>query len=261
MIEKEEIKRLQEILMNSWPAQHYYFLNGWVLRFTHGVTSRANSVFPLSYIGDSNTIDKDIKLVEKAYQAHNLQPIFTIPDFFEPKNLDIKLLEHGYRQLGCVTYTMITSVQDLKNESINKDFIYDLQPQRIKEFSNFLASHSKRDREAQNVLDALANRIIIPQKCFLMAKYENKIIGTLMGVLDPDGFLYIADMLVDPDFRRKTIALSMFFKITKEWGIPNGVNKIWLQVESENNEGVNLYKKLGFKRAYSYYYLTKTLER
>jgi ribosomal protein S18 acetylase RimI-like enzyme len=260
MYKREEIKRLQEILMNSWPAHHYYFLNGWILRFTNGVTARANSVFPLNYTGDSSTIDKDIKSVEKAYQAHNLQPIFTISDFFEPTNLDTKLLEHGYRQLGCITYTMITSVQNLKNESINKDFTYDLRAQRVKEFSNFLASHSKRDQEAQNVLDALANRIIVPQKCFLMAKYENKTVGTLMGILVPYGFLYIADMLVDPDFRRRTIATSMFFTIIKEWGIANGVNKIWLQVESENNEAVNLYAKLGLRRAYSYYYLTKNLE-
>lgn len=257
MFEKEEIKRLQEILMNSWPADSYYFLNGWILRFTDGVTARANSVFPLNYTGNLNTVEKDINFVEKAYQAYKLPAIFTMSDFFEPDYLNTKLLELGYQQLGCITHTMIASVQDLNDETINEEFAYIFYSERVKGFSNFLASYSKRDQEAQKVLDALTKRIVIPQKRFIIAKFENRVVGTLMGILDLHGFLYIADMLVDPDFRKQKISTSMFFKIIKDWGIPNGVKKIWLQVESENKEATNLYTKLGLEKAYSYYYLEK----
>ena len=62
-----------------------------------------------------------------------------------------------------------------------------------------MSKFSKRDLQAQNVLDRLASRIIIPQKRYIIAEYENKVVGTLMGVLDSHGFLYIADVLVDPD--------------------------------------------------------------
>jgi len=117
MLEKEDIKFLQEILMNSWPAHHYYFLHGWILRFTDGVTSRANSVFPLHYTGDLNELNKDITLTEKAYQAYNLPTIFTIHDYFKPHNLTVTLLEHGYQQLGCITHTLILSAQKLRNEA------------------------------------------------------------------------------------------------------------------------------------------------
>lgn len=260
MFEKEEIKRLQEILMNSWPADHYYFLNGWILRFMEGVTSRANSVFPLNYTGSLNTIDKDINYVERAYQAYKLPAIFTMPEFFEPNYLDTKLLEYGYKQLGCITHTMITSVQDLRNETINEDFTYFYYSERVKEFSDFLANYSKRDQEAQKVLDALSSRIVIPQKRFITAIFNNKVVGTLMGILDLHGFLYIADVLVDPDFRRQNVSTSMLFKMIKDWGIPNGAKTIWLQVESENKEAMNLYTKLGLVKAYSYYYLEKKTE-
>ncbi|MFX1419294.1 MAG: GNAT family N-acetyltransferase [Promethearchaeota archaeon] len=261
MFEKEEIKRLQEVLMNSWPAHHYYFLNGWVLRFTDGVTARANSVFPLSYTGNLDYLDKDIKIVEKAYKAYNLPAIFTIPEHFEPSNLDSKLLEHGYQQLGCVTHTMIISVQELKREIINEEFKYNFYFERVNDFSNFLAQYSNRDKQAQNVLDALAKRIKIPQKRFMIAKKNNKVIGTLMGILDPLKFLYIVDVLIHPDFRQQKIATSMFYKLIKEWGIPNGVKMIWLQVETENPIAMNLYKNLGLKKAYSYYYLEKSKKK
>jgi len=42
MKSSKKIKRFQEFLMNSWPASDYYFLNGWILRFNDGVTSRSN---------------------------------------------------------------------------------------------------------------------------------------------------------------------------------------------------------------------------
>ncbi len=253
----EEIKKLQEILMNCWPAHYYYFLNGWVMCFTEGVTSRANSVFPLNYTGDTYSLERDIKFVEKAYQAYNLPPIFTIPDYFEPKNLDVKLIEHGYQQLGCITHTMIITVQDLRNEINNDEFSYIFHSERVNKISTFLSKYSKRDLQSQNVLDRLANRIIIPQKRYIVAEYGNKVVGTLMGILDPHGFLYLAEVLVDPDFRQQKIATSMYFKTINEWGIPNGVKKIWLQVEIENMEAMNLYTKLGFEKAYSYYYLEK----
>jgi len=259
MFKSEDIRRLQEVLMNIWPAQHYYFLNGWILRFTKGVTARANSVFPLYYTGNLDNLDKDINFVEKAYNAYKLPTIFTIPEYFEPNNLDIKLLERGYQQSGCFTYTMICSIEDLISKSINDKFTYLIHSERGIEYSKFLAMYSHRNQEAQIVLEALSNRIIIPQKRFIITEYENRVIGTLTGILDPHGFLYIADVLVHPEFRRQKIASSMLFSIINEWDIPNEIITIWLQVEAENNEAMNLYTNLGFKRAYSYYYLEKSI--
>ena len=154
---------------------------------------------------------------------------------------------------------MIASSQELRNEIINEDFSFVFKSERVQEFSDFLATYSQRDQNAQRVLQALAKRIIIPQKRFILVKFRKKIIGTLMGILDLNGFLYIVDVFVHPDYRRQKIATSMFFKIINEWGIPNEVNKIWLQVETENEEAMKLYTNLGLKKAYSYYYLQKSL--
>ncbi len=258
MFKKEKIKQLQEILMNCWPAYHYFFLNGWILRFTDGVTARANSVFPLNYHGTPKDLDKDLNLVEKAYNVYKLPAIFTIPEVFEPYNLDLILKERGYQQLGCTTHTMIISIESVRDEVINEKFAYILHSKRVEEISNFLAKYSKRNQEEQKILEALTNRIVIPQKRFIIAKYDNKVVGTLLGILDPHGYLYIVDVLVDPNFRQQKIATSMFFKIVKDRGISNGIKKIWLQVEVENQEAMKLYTKLGFEKAYSYYYLKKS---
>ncbi|MFW9826266.1 MAG: GNAT family N-acetyltransferase [Candidatus Thorarchaeota archaeon] len=261
MLEKKDIKDFQEILMNSWPAHHYYFLNGWIMRFTDGVTSRANSVFPVNYTGNLNAIDEDIEFVEKAYNMFNLPAMFTLPDYFEPKDLEEKLLEHGYREVGCITYTMISPIQQLRKETINRDITFNFYSKRINKFSKFLAKYSSRNQNAQVVLNALVKRIIIPKIKCIIAELNNTVVGTLMGILDPHGFLYIVDMLVHPEFRQQKIATSMFWKLINEWGIKNGAKTIWLQVESENVKAVKLYFKLGFEKAYSYRYFAKTLKR
>ena len=96
MKSKKEIKQFQEFLLNSWPAKHYFFLNGWILRFTDGITSRANSVFPIRYTGNDETLENDIDIIEKAYRAHNLPPVFTMHELYEPESLKDKLLTRGY---------------------------------------------------------------------------------------------------------------------------------------------------------------------
>lgn len=40
-------KAIEEITLNTWPAEQSVLLNGWVLRTAAGYTKRANSVNPL----------------------------------------------------------------------------------------------------------------------------------------------------------------------------------------------------------------------
>ncbi len=255
MKSKKEVKHFQEFLLNSWPAKHYFFLNGWICRFTDGITSRANSVFPLRYTGTHETLDYDIDIVEQAYKAHNLPPVFTMHEFHEPKELKKKLLKRGYLPYD-FTNVLFANVNNIKRNSINREFEYELHFIRPKEISEFLALYSNRNRDQQKVINEITERIIVPKKCFLIARSQNEVIGTLMGVLIPQGYLYIADVLVDPKFRRRQVATSMMDEIINEWALQSGAKIIWLQVENDNHVALNLYNKLGMKKLYSYYYMT-----
>ncbi|MFX0057232.1 MAG: GNAT family N-acetyltransferase [Candidatus Heimdallarchaeota archaeon] len=256
---KSEVKYIQEILLNSWPAKEYFFLNGWILRFTDGVTSRANSVLPLNYNGNKNTIDRDIGIVENAYKIYGLPPIFTMHDYYEPKYLRSKLIEKGYEEVSFTT-TMGAKVTDLNYLKVNNDYNYEIHAYRTNEFNEFLAKYSKRPIEEQQIIKEICERINIPQKRFILAKDESSVIGTTMGVLNVDYSLYIADVLVKPNYRRRRIASSMLIKLIKEWAELNGVINIWLQVENENEIAIKYYENLGLKGLFNYYYLQKSLK-
>ena len=256
MKSSKKIKRYQEFLMNSWPANHYYFLNGWILRFNDGVTSRSNSAFPLRYTGNQKTIDNDIDVVEQAYGAHYLPPVFTMHEFHEPKNLKAKLLKRGYHTFD-YTNALGIKIADIEQTSINNDFKYEFHDTRINHFSDFLARFSHRNEKEQVVINEITRRIIIPKKKFIIVRNQDTVVGTLMAVLNPQGYLYIGDVLVHPDYRRQKIATSAFLKLMNEWAEPYGVKFVWLQVEKENLGALNLYRHLGMKKLYSYYYMKK----
>ncbi|MCK4382843.1 MAG: GNAT family N-acetyltransferase [Candidatus Lokiarchaeota archaeon] len=254
MESKKEIKQFQEFLLNSWPAKHYYFLNGWILRFTDGITSRANSVFPIRYTGTDDTLDNDIDIVEQAYKAHSLPPVFTMHEFYKPENLEDKLLAREYEMYDH-TIALVLDIDEVQSNIINNVFEYTIFNSRIKEISDFLIKFSKFNKEEQAIVQEINQRLIIPNKCYMVVKYDNTVIGTLLAVLVPQGFLYVGDVFVHPDFRRQGVATSMLIMLKDDWGIINGVKTIWLQVENVNTKALDLYRKLGMVRLYDYYYM------
>lgn len=244
--------------MNAWPAEKYFFLNGWILRFTKGVTYRANSFIPINYIGNSNSIETDINMVENAYKSFNLPTIFTMHEYFEPKELDGALRNRGYVEQDR-TNALLMQVQNLDLKHINNEFNYEIHSERVNEFSSLLAKFTKRDRYQQEIIKEITSRIVVPKKCFILAKWRGEPIGTLMGVLNPLNYVYIADVFVVPEFRHQKIASSMLKTMIKEWTMSNGAEKIWLQVEQKNHKAMRLYENLGMKKVYSYYYLRKDI--
>lgn len=204
----KKTKRFQEFLMNAWPAEQYSFLNGWILRFTKGVTYRANSVIPINYTGSSSLIENDIEMVENAYKSFNLPTIFSMHEYFEPKELDGALRNRKYIEQDR-TNALLMQVQNLDLKYINNEFNYEIHNERVIEFSSLLTKFTKRDRYQQEIIKEITNRIIVPKKCFVIAKWRGEPIGTLMGVLNPHNYFYIADVFVIPEFRCKKIASSM----------------------------------------------------
>ncbi|MFX1233374.1 MAG: GNAT family N-acetyltransferase [Promethearchaeota archaeon] len=257
MKKDEEVRRLIINLMNSWPSKDYFFHKGWILRFDNGVTYRANSVLPLDYYGSRRTFNRDLDLVEKAYQMYNLPPIFTMHDFYKPSYLCKELLDKNYRE---VAYTVALGGRmiNITHKDVNENYEYSFQNKRNGDFSYFLSNHSSRSEEQQKIINRITQRIKILNKCFIVVKFQDLIIGTLMGVLDLNGYLYLADIFVDPNYRRQGIAKSMIYKIIYEWANPIRINMVWLQVEIENKHAIDLYENIGLKELYSYYYLTNS---
>ena len=249
-----QVKKIQEIFLDSWPAKDYYFLNGWILRFNDGITDRANSVIPLSYWGKN--VNNDIGEVEKIYEKLNLNPSFMIFDFCEPKNLNSLLIEREYSFIS-PTEVMTAKFNDLTFSNINEIYNYELNDFRTSDFSRFISKFSHWSDADQINIKELNERIKIPEKKYLLVKLNGNIIASLMAVLVRSKYLYIADVLVHPKYRKKKIATTMLYRLLKDWAIRKGTQFIWLQVEESNKVAHKMYDNLGMTTLFKYSYFKK----
>src|ERR1700730_8536950 len=101
--------RVEETCLNAWPALRQVLLDGWVLRFSEGLTRRANSANPLR--ADYRGIDALIPACEALYRRQLLPTIFRLPSIIDP-DLDERLDALGYGCEGesCVLYGDIDAV-------------------------------------------------------------------------------------------------------------------------------------------------------
>ncbi|MHA2225704.1 MAG: GNAT family N-acetyltransferase [Candidatus Hodarchaeales archaeon] len=250
---KEKIMRFQKLFLNIWPPRHYFFLNGWILTFTGGLTGRSNSVLTIDYTGEN--LEEDITTVETAYKIQNLPVRFKLADYFNPPELTDILLERGYRYSNYSLITVGCKVREIKAPT-DDEFSYEFTEQRTSEFSDFLTKFSSSLTEDQHIMTEITRRIFIPKKCFILAKLGKIIIGSIMVVLDPQGYMYIAELFVHPDYRRRKIGTSLVVN-AMEWGKSHNGSICWLHVERDNEKAVELYEKMGFQKWYGYRYMIK----
>lgn len=253
VFKREKVIQLQEIANNAWPAKNYLFLNGWILRFTDGATSRANSVLLLYYYG--NNLKGDISFVEKAYRKYDLPVKFMLHDYYEPSELYSRLVELDY-QADPIVDIMGTNLESLKKEVIINHYQYVSSSKRTKAWSEALAKlATNRSKEDLIGIIGIIDRINIPLKRYFAAVTEDHVIGIVLGILH-NSYLGIMDLIVDPEYRRQGVATALLCQ-SVEWTTTLGGTHIYLQVEKENHEAIALYNKLQFENWYSYFYMTK----
>jgi ribosomal protein S18 acetylase RimI-like enzyme len=253
MLDRDEVIYVQEIASNAWPAEDNFFLNGWILRFTHGTTGRANSVLPLRYWGQD--LDYDIKIVENAYNTWGLPPKFMLHDYYEPINLYEELARRNY-QKNLPVNIMGLSLQNFPKVKTNTQFQYTSNPQMSDAWFKAL-QRLATNRSARDIFNikGIMEHITIPQTRYFEATIKGEIIGIVLAILER-GYLGIMDLIVDPVYRRQGVASSLIARAV-QWAFENKANYMYLQVFSGNSMAINLYTKMNFQKWYNYFYMVK----
>ena len=86
---------LEQAAFDAWPALHETAHRGWLLRFAHGYTKRANSanaIAPISSLGEA-----EISAIESFYRERGLATIFRLASFCTSQAVDDALADRGYR--------------------------------------------------------------------------------------------------------------------------------------------------------------------
>ena len=242
----EEINELELLGHNAWVAQERMRLGGWLLRADNGITRRANSVLPLGPPGLdlSTAIDFAIEF----YSSRDLIPRFQVSEASLPLELDSTLADLGF----CKVFHVEVWIAEISS-------LLKIQPSYDAEFRNTMSEEwidtylqaSGYDPSTMNVRRSILERTEQP-RVFVQANGTNSVDAVGFGVVEGD-WLGVFNIGTHPEKRRSRAAISVNHSLGM-WGNKQGAKNVYFQVETNNTIAKNLYTKLGFTHAYTYWY-------
>ena len=238
------IQIIEEHALNAWPADRHLLYDGWLLRFGQGYTKRANSVNPL-YRG-AQPLQIKIERCIKLYRDKNLPPIFRLTPLAYPSHLDQTLADQGFSKQSQ------TSVQTLALDPSQSQQTTDFHC--WEHFSSEWEDHFVRlnGKLTQRAAHRTILQNILPQTCFAMLSRGQRVVACGLGVLEHN-HVGLFDLVTAAGERQKGYGQTLVADIVG-WAIEKGATTAYLQVETGNIPALNLYKKLGFREIYQYWY-------
>ena len=246
----EQIQKFEEMCLNGHVALNTLLYDGWILKFSEGYTGRANSVSVL--YPSSKTFEEKVPFCEQAYKKQKLPCLFKITE--TDSELNSFLAKRGYEPVTptnlMVCDLTTNSVTSEKDPSI--EYIFSSAPDEW--LPVFFKVHEINDLHDQDVFRRMISKVLVDTiYCTLI--YEGKPAACASAAIE-NGYMLLQNVVVSPELRGhglgKKVCSALLEKSQKE-----GAHHSYLQVVQTNDIAVNLYKKIGFEKLYSYWYMKK----
>lgn len=247
-METNKIQEFEQLSMNAWPSLQTMLYDGWVLRFSEGVTRRSNSIHPI--FGSSFNYEEKITFCENLYTQKNLPTIFKLTSHVYPFDLDEILAKKGFTQRA------ETSVQtcDLTQAQfeIKPDII--LNNELKEDWVRYFVKLNEFEPEREEIYHKIFKNIV-PQAVYASYRISNRIVGCGLGVKQ-EKYIGLFDIVVDKEHRGVGLGYYIVTALM-QWGKSQGATTSYLQVMLNNPIALHLYQKLGFEEQYQYWYRVK----
>ena len=234
--------RVEETCLNAWPALREVLLDGWVLRFSAGLTRRANSANPLRPV-----FHVDMQACEALYQRAGLPTIIRMLSLIDPV-VDERLAGAGFAAEGesCVLYAPIEDVEAAGDPDVR------LLDQPTQEWFAAMAALQSHSSEQAATYRRIVGRLAIPA-AFAALSDDGGIVALAYGGLH-NGLLCYESVITDRRWRRRGWGRRII-KGLAAWAGDQGAVGVCLEVEARNAPARALYEAVGLKtELYRYHY-------
>ncbi|MWC31246.1 GNAT family N-acetyltransferase [Paenibacillus sp. MMS18-CY102] len=242
--------KVEELMMNAWPALRTVMVDGWVARFSNGYTKRANAVYPMYNTGIEADWQERIAVCERLYAEQGQPVIFKLTDAPEWLQLDEQLAGYGYSEEG----RSVIMAQTL--DSVPEPSLYTVE-MSVKPTDRWIAQYLEMSEASDPAAGAAMKQIlngIMPLACFFTLYDGDQNVACGSAVLER-GYVGLYDIATAPAYRNQGYGEQLVLNMLK-WAKLSGAQQAYLAVVSDNAPAVRLYGKTGFKPAYRYWYRT-----
>jgi GNAT superfamily N-acetyltransferase len=229
---------LEAVAYDFWRAPEIAEVDGWRLRFAHGITGRANSVWP----NGSGTLSLDEKIdgAEEWYRARGVPVLFQLTDAARPEGLEAALIARGYEQGSGPVSVEVARLEDvLERTSGEAEVSGQLDDAWLKLWAG------SRSFENHGVA-----RAILTSGDAAFASVGGVAVGRGVAVGE---WLGITSMATLPEARRQGRGRAIVHALAR-WAERRGCTHAMVQVEAANAPARNLYARAGFVLQHEYRY-------
>jgi GNAT superfamily N-acetyltransferase len=265
---KKEIQKYEEMCLNGHVALNTVFYDGWILKFSEGYTGRANSV-SLLYPSSLPVADK-VVFCEQMYQKQKLPCQFKLTeldtelnDFLEKRGYEVATpTDLMVCDLGCpVEPDNDNSSPDNENSSLDSyinspddnsqiEYVFSKTPEEW--LPVFFKIHEINDAHDQDVYTRMVAKVLV-DTIYCTVLYKGKPAACSSAAIE-NGYMLLQNVIVSSELRGHGLGKKVCSAILKK-AYEAGAQHSYLQVVQTNTVAVNLYKKLGFEKLYSYWYM------
>lgn len=228
---------------------------GWIARFAHGVTRRANSVYPVREIEDE---DGAIAMVERWYGERGLPTTFQITD--ADAALASRLLARGYVAdsetplLAARLHTVAGALSSAGAPASGTNATMSAEPD-----AEWLALWWEVDGRGGEPELEVARRILTGGPALYATVRDARGAASVgrLALVEQNGVHWggLYALATRPDARGRGHARAVIATLL-EHAARRGTTALWLQVMASNVVARRLYDGLGFRQATSYRYLS-----
>lgn len=236
--------RVEETCLNAWPALRQALFAGWVLRFSGGLTRRANSANPL---GIERT-DPDVLIAgcEALYRHHRQPTIFRLPSLIGPE-IDERLAARGYGGEGVslVLYCGIDMMPATPDPAVR------LVPRPAAQWLAAVTALQRHTKRQASLYRRMVGALAVPA-AFAVLMEGDAIAALAYGAIH-DRVICYQSVVTDPARLRRGYARRIIAGLAA-WAKHQGADGACLEVEAANAPAIALYTALGFTELYRYHY-------
>jgi len=243
------VQACEERIVNAWPAVDALLIDGWIVRFAHGYSGRANSATPIR--PGAAATEATLAAVEGLYAQAGLPACFRITPLADPA-AEAVLLGRGYR-VRDASVGMIAPLAGLAGPASDQVRI---EAAASRAWLAGVSAFQDASKRSSDHLQAIVGRIRIPA-AFATLRLDGEAAGFAMGAVDR-GMAEIGSVIVDPKWRGRGLGRTIVAALML-WARDAGAAHAFLQVAQDNAPARSLYASLGFRDAYLYRTLSRAL--
>ena len=217
-VRNRDIRNLEHAAALGWPGVEHEWLGGWLLRFGHGSTRRANSAVPLL-----PTPGEPLAEIADWYATRGAPALLAVPDRLfrippgHPSDGENVVMARQLTHGVAATSVDVTARPD--------DEWLRLHPRQV----------------PVDVLTAVVDGVVA------FGRAEDAAVGRVAVTVAPDGTRWagLSSVHVSEDARRRGLARSLCEGLLG-WAVTQGATRAYVQVLADNAPAKRLYETTGF---------------